>query len=189
MVSSIDQSFRGSWQDEYRYGAFFLFPPTDVATVVNRLRARHDPRSAAICGAHVSLGEPLVRPLSDEQVGEVRAELATLTPFDVTYGPLTSFDPHPGVVFAITPVDAFFVLRGAIHSTSIFEGRELKRANRAPHMTIAEFISLDETHDLLAQLADSVPGGTFLCDRVVYAVPDTSFHFERVLTIPLGGST
>jgi len=189
VASSSDQSIPESWHDEYRFGAFYLFPPTHVATVVDGLRARHDPKSAAICGAHVSLSEPLVRPFTDEHSVEVRARLATVAPFEITYGPLTSFDPHPGVVFAITPENDFFALRGAVHSTSIFEGSEMKGARRVPHMTIAEFISLEETHDLLALLGDTVPGGTFLCDRVVLAVPDASFHFEPVLTIPLGGSS
>ncbi len=53
-------------------------------------------------------------------------------------------------------------------------------------MTVAEFITLDETHELVAQLGETVPGGTFLCDRVTYAVPDASFHFEPVLEVPLG---
>ena len=53
-------------------------------------------------------------------------------------------------------------------------------------MTVAEFISLEETRELLTRLGNTVPGGSFLCDRVVYAVPDSSFHFEPVLEIPLG---
>lgn len=62
----------------------------------------------------------------------------------------------------------------------------MPRAKRVPHVTVAEFITLDETHELVLQLADAVPGGTFLCDRVTYAVPDASFHFEPVLEVPLG---
>ena len=174
------------WQNEYRHGAFYLFPPADVAAVVNELRARHDPKSAAICDAHISLSEPLAGPLTGEQLDELRAALAHVAPFDLSYGPLTSIRPYPGVVFAITPEDDFFALRQAVQATSIFAGRDLPRATRVPHMTVAEFITLDETRELVAQLGDTVPGGTFLCDRVTYAVPDASFHFEPVLEIPLG---
>jgi 2'-5' RNA ligase len=187
MATNGDQPIRESWRDDYQYGAFYLFPPADIATAVDQLRARYDPRSAAICGAHVSLSEPLTRPLSDEQLAEVRDALATFTPFAITFGPVRSFDPHPGVVFTITPEDTFFALRSAVHATSIFSGHATPRSQRAPHMTIAEFISLEETHHLVDQLKVTTPGGTFLCDHVVYARPDASFHFEPVLAIPLGG--
>lgn len=174
------------WQNEYRYGAFYLFPPADVAATVNELRVRYDPKAAAICDAHISLSEPLANPLSDEQLDELRSSLAGVAPFELTYGPLTSIGPYPGVVFAVAPEDAFFALRAAVQSTSIFAGRALPRAERVPHMTVAEFISLEETHELLTKLGYTVPDGSFFCDRVVYAVPDASFHFEPVLEIPLG---
>lgn len=176
------------WQHEYRHGAFYLFPPADVAAGVNELRARHDPKAAAICDAHISLSEPLGGPLTVEQLEELRAALAHIAPFELSYGPLTSIGPVPGVVFAISPEDLFFALRGAVQATSIFAGRDLTRASRVPHMTVAEFITLDETRELVARLTDTVPGGTFLCDRVTYAVPDGSFHFEPVLEIPLGSN-
>lgn len=35
------------WQEEYRHGAFYLFPPPEIALVVNELRQRYDP---AFCG-------------------------------------------------------------------------------------------------------------------------------------------
>jgi 2'-5' RNA ligase len=124
--------------------------------------------------------------LSVEQLDELHSALAGVASFELTYGPLTSFGTYPGVVLAVAPEDAFFALRAAVQSTSIFAGRDLPRAKRLPHMTVAEFVSLEETHALLTQLGNTVPGGTFLCDRVVYAVPDASFRFEPVLEVPLG---
>ena len=55
-------------------------------------------------------------------------------------------------------------------------------------MTIAEFISLEITAELLHQLSGKVPEGTFRCDSVAYAVPNDDFYFERILEIPLDGS-
>jgi hypothetical protein len=55
-------------------------------------------------------------------------------------------------------------------------------------MTVAEFISHEEARSLLAEVGTAGVGGTFLCDHVVYAVPDASFHFEPVLTIDLNKS-
>ena len=174
------------WQEEYRHGAFYLFPPPEIAVVVNDLRLRYDPHSAAICDAHVSLSEPLTRPLLDEQLVELLAALSCVTPFRVTVGPPTQMGSHPGVVLGIGPEEAFSALRGVVHSTSIFAGRELSRGQRPPHMTVAEFITHEEARDLLAEVSSRDAGGTFLCDHLVYALPDTSFHFEPVLTLALG---
>ncbi|HUX04859.1 MAG TPA: 2'-5' RNA ligase family protein [Acidimicrobiales bacterium] len=187
-MTNFDRSDWEAWQDEYRNGAFYLFPPSDVATVVNDLRSHYDPKAAAICDAHISLSEPLDNPLSEEQLDELRSALAGVSPFELAYGPLTSIGSYPGVVFAVAPVDDFFALRTVVQSTTIFADRALPRAERVPHMTVAEFISIEETHDLLARLRDTVAGGSFVCDHVVYAVPDASFHFEPVFEIPLGST-
>jgi hypothetical protein len=43
-------------------------------------------------------------------------------------------------------------------------------------MTIAEFISVERTNELMIELQD-VPCGTFMCDCVSHVVPDSKFHF------------
>jgi pyrrolidone-carboxylate peptidase len=53
-------------------------------------------------------------------------------------------------------------------------------------MTVAEFVSQDEAQGLLAEVSPWDLGGTFLCDYLVYAVPDATFHFEPVLALTLG---
>ena len=173
------------WQEEYRHGAFYLFPSPEIAIVVNELRQRYDPRSAAICDAHVSLGEPLIGPIRVEQLEELRAALCAVTPFPLTMSPLTQMGSHPGVVVGLSPEEPFFALRDLVHSTSIFAGRELSRAQRSPHLTVAEFVSHDEAQGLLAEVSPWDVGGRFLCDHLVYAVPDEEFHFEPVLTLTL----
>ncbi len=55
-----------------------------------------------------------------------------------------------------------------------------------PHITVAEFITVERTDALLQELRGNVPEGTFLCDAVEYAVPNHEFYFERVLTLPIG---
>ncbi len=174
------------WQREYRYGAFYVFPPTGVIEAIDLLRKRHDPRSASYCRAHLSLSEPLRRPPAESDLEELRTKLSSLKPFDVQYGLLRSFPPYPGVAYAIAPEDKLAELRSAIHSTSMFKGVPLKRAHIAPHITIAEFITVERTDELLQELSGNVPEGTFLCDTVEYAVPNNDFYFERVLTLPIG---
>ena len=120
---------------------------------------------------------------------ELQNALLSIEPFDIHYGPLRRFAPYSGVAYAIQPEDKFMHLRSAIHSTSLFRATPLKRAHVAPHMTIAEFITIERTNDLLQELTGNVPEGTFLCRSIEYAVPNERFYFERVLTIPLGVSS
>jgi hypothetical protein len=177
------------WQEEYRFGAFYLFPPPPVADVVNALRWRHDPTSAAICDAHVSLSEPLTGTFTQAQRRELTFALSREPCFEVHYGPVTTLGDHPGVVMTLEPRERVFALRATVHATSIFDGRPTPRADRAPHLTIAEFISLSDSLVLVASLADVIEEGSFLCDHVVYAVPDESFHFTPVEAFALGPVT
>jgi hypothetical protein len=179
-----DTSTWEPWQQEYRYGLILIMPPPDVMAIMDSLRCKFDPRSAAICQGHVSLSEPLPRPLTPELLDEVRAILAKVEPFEITYGPLRTFPPYPGVTYRIEPEDRFFALREALHGASVFEGSPFKRKDRAPHMTIAEFLpDIEASERLREELQGNVPEGTFLCDRLEYIVPDEGFRLQRVLEL------
>ena len=171
---------------EYRYGAFYIFPPDGIIEAIDALRNRYDPKSASYCQAHISLSEPLSEPLNQSKLDESRWALRQIQPFDVRYGPLRSFPPYPGVVYSIQPEDQFAELRSIVHATSTFAGVLLKRKDIAPHMTIAEFITVERTDALLRELQGRVPQGSFRCDSIEYAVPNQDFYFERVLRIPIG---
>lgn len=175
-----------AWQTGYRFGAFYIFPPLGVIEPIDALRQAHDPKSAAICHAHVNLSEPLPGPMTDRQADEVREALAAVEPFDIRYGLLRDFLPHPGGCYAVAPENRISELRHTLHRTSIFEDQPLTRAHIAPHMTIAEFITVERTSELLDELQGRVPEGSFRCDSVAYAVPDARFHFEPCATFRLG---
>ena len=174
------------WMLEYRYGALYIFPPNGVIQPVDELRKKYDPRSASYRQAHISLSEPLPKPLSASQISESKTALCKIQPFYAHYGPLVSFPPHPGVVYSIQPQDRFKELRSIVHSTSPFANVSLKRQDIAPHMTIAEFITLERTDELLRELRGTVQQGRFLCESIEYAVPNQGFYFERVFRIPIG---
>jgi 2'-5' RNA ligase len=181
-----DTSRWEGWQREYRYGAFYIFPPPGIIEPIDQLRRKYDPKSDSYCQAHVSLSEPLRAPLNDEQVQELRDALSSVEPFEIHYGPLRSFPPYPGVVYAITPEDTFMNLRSRIHETSLFKGQKFMRKHIIPHMTIAEFITVERTLELLEEVSGKVPEGTFLCNAIEYAIPNHDFYLERVLRLPLG---
>jgi hypothetical protein len=176
------------WQRAYRFGAFYIFPLTGIIEEMDRLRELHDPRSASICQAHISLSEPLPTPPTAADLDEIHHELSRIEPFDLHYGPLRHFLPYPGVTFEISPEGPFRRLRSFIHATSVFSGVPLQHEHIAPHITIAEFITPDETTALLAGLGGTVSTGSFLCDAIEYAVPNDNFQFERMLSLPLGFS-
>jgi 2'-5' RNA ligase len=182
-----DDTSREDWQKEYKYGAFYIFPPHGVIEPIDELRQTYDPTSASYCQAHISLSEPLCHPFTDEQLHELKTALSSIKPFEMHYGPLRIFPPYPGITYAIQPEDAFMHLRTVIHATSLFIGISLKHKDIAPHMTIAEFITIERTEELLKELSAKVPEGKFLCESIEYAIPNKHFSFERVLTIPLGG--
>ena len=185
-IAYADVSSWDEWQREYRYGAFYIFPPDGVIERIDDLRRTYDPTSAAYCRAHISLSEPLRRPIAQSDLEELKAALSAIDPFEMQYGPLRSFAPYPGVAYAIAPEDTFRALRSAIHATSMFREYPLKRQHIAPHMTIAEFITVERTATLLQELSGRVPEGAFRCDSIEYAVPNGDFYFERTLVLPLG---
>jgi hypothetical protein len=53
-------------------------------------------------------------------------------------------------------------------------------------MTIAEFITMEQSVVLLGDLAGERLEGRFWCSEVVYAVPDAAFHFTERSAWPLG---
>ncbi len=177
------------WMNEYKFGVLSIFPPSDVMEIVNKLRQKYDPKSASIAPAHISLSEPLTSPITNGQLEELRKALESIEPFEMHYGPLRDFPPYPGVTYAITPEDMFMELRELIHGTSIFKNSPLTRKDRAPHMTIAEFITAEETARLMEELQDKISEGSFFCNEIELAVPDKNFNFKRVLKIPLGNES
>lgn len=179
--------FEEKWHREYVYGAFFVFPPDEIMTEVDLLRNMYDPKSAGYCSAHISLSEPLRRPLTIEGVDEIQKTIGKIQGFEMTYGPLRTFPPHPGVCFAISPEDRFFELRERLHECSVFAGDDIARKNIAPHMTIAEFgLDMEKSEELKTRLHGEISYGSFDCDAIEYAVPNRQFYFERKFKLSLG---
>jgi len=143
-----------SWFAEYRYGAFYLFPPEPVLGRVNALRTLHDPRSQAICAAHVSLTVPLPRPLTESAAREIATVVQRFTPFEVQWGPPHRYPGVNGVVLSIAPMDHLRPLVHAIEACAAFADAPARRYPFSPHMTIAEFID-DARTEALVHLTDN----------------------------------
>ncbi|MFN8443515.1 MAG: 2'-5' RNA ligase family protein [Caldilineaceae bacterium] len=176
-----------SWQQEYRYGVLLLFPAEPLRSQVNQLRNHHDPVSQATCDAHISLTVPLPGPISTMQWQELITIAAAIPAIPIRYGPLMNYLPHPGVCIAIEPQQELDQLRMALESASVFASAVERRYPFSAHMTIAEFISVEQTEEFMVELESLAPQGMFTCDSVAYAVPDEHFHFTERGQLRLSG--
>jgi 2'-5' RNA ligase len=174
-------------QRAYRFGVILILPPEPIRSQVNALRAKHDPVSHACCDAHISLTVPLAREPSDSDWKELNLIVSTISPITVHYGPLTSYLPHPGVVLDIAPQALLDSLRARLETCAAFVEAAPRRYRFRAHMTIAEFISVERTKELLIELEPGAPSGSFLCDRVSYLVPNSNFRFIERGTLLLHG--
>jgi 2'-5' RNA ligase len=174
------------WYEEYRYGALYLYPPGPLREQINTLRQRYDPRSQAICDAHISLTVPVPRPLRSADAIEIRRVAQRLSAFEITWGPPYQYPGVPGLVLRIEPAARLLALVSALEACTCFHGAGQRRHPFSPHMTIAEFITLEQSAVLARELASSGLEGHFWCTQVVYAVPDAAFHFTERDAWPLG---
>lgn len=168
------------WQRPYRLGVLLVLPPGPVRREIDALRARYDPRSHAFAEAHVSLTVPFRKEPDDGLWGELVRVAAGFAPFTIRYGPLVPFLPRPGAALAIEPRDELDRLRRALEACEVFEGAAPRPRPFWPHLTIAEFVSVDATKDLVRQIGGGrAPAGSFVCDHLSYLVPDENFHFTE----------
>jgi 2'-5' RNA ligase len=171
---------------EYVHGVVLVLPPPALATTCNELRRRFDQKSASIAPAHISLSSPLPHAPSHEELAELQAILRGVRPLELEVGPIRGFGPHLGVAFSVGPHASFRTLQRVVHSASLFDGVVHARRDVPPHLTIAEFISLEQSNALVAELRTSTPNTTFLCDELTLMVPDTAFRFAPQLSLSLG---
>ncbi len=177
-----------SWYETYRYGALYVFPPPDLRARVNALRHRYDPRSQAICDAHISLTVPLPAPLSHNAAAELHDVVGAIPPFMVRWGPPYQYPGIPGVVLRIQPVEPFHALVRALEGCACFAHAAPRPHPFSPHMTVAEFITGPRTGEILAELHGTDLEGEFACTEVAYAVPDATFRFTERAVWRLGAA-
>ncbi|HEY0073050.1 MAG TPA: 2'-5' RNA ligase family protein [Abditibacteriaceae bacterium] len=168
-----------SWQQEYRYGVFLIFPPDPPLSQVNALRQKYAWSQSSECDAHISLTIPLPQPLTHDHWQELQSIACRIAAFPISYGPLKNYLPHPGVCLAIEPQDKLDALRADLETALCFSRAIPRRFPFSAHMTIAEMITVEQTKVFMLDLADTAPKGTFSCTHVSYAVPDANFSFTE----------
>jgi len=182
----FDTSGWEPWQHDYRFGVILVMPPAHVSSPIDALRQAYDPKSHAICSAHISVSDPLRRELSDDARKEIQELLRAVEPFEVHYDRPTASTRRPGVAYPVSPQERFDELKCVLHQASVFEGAAHSRREIPAHMTIAEFLTIEESLTLCADLIGTAPRGSFWCDRLEHVVPDATFRFEWRGTFLLG---
>lgn len=181
-----DTSGWEKWQRDYRLGLILIMPPEDVAGRINPLRARYDPRSYSYCPAHITLSDPLGLEMTTDRDAEIQNILRTVPPFRLYYDEPQASKERGGVAYSIRPRESIDSLREVLHTASVFCRESYWTRNIAPHMTIAEFVTVEESWRILEEIREVAPSGSFLCDRLEFIVPDGHMKFHRVKTYTLG---
>jgi hypothetical protein len=124
----------------------------------------------------------MTQELDDEITGILRG----IDPFTLYYDkPMVSRE-HAGVAYPITPQEPIDDLKQKLRRAAIFEGKVYRRRDIPAHMTIAEFVTIEESWRTLEEIKDTAPSGSFLCDKLEFIVPDINMQFQRVKTYALG---
>jgi 2'-5' RNA ligase len=172
------------WQKEYSHGVVLIWPPDEIRSQINALRARYDPVSQSCAEAHVSLTPPFLHAPSEQDWVKLRRVAAGHTRFDIAFGPVSAFGLSV-IYLEVHPLERLEDLRSSLLATGLF-ARALHK-DFVPHMTITEGLSsVPVSQDLLAELRRSTTGGSFHCDRLAYIRPDQNFHFEVERFLELG---
>jgi hypothetical protein len=176
---ATDTSKWEDWQRDYRLGLLLIMPPQEVSEKTDPLRAKYDPQSHAICPTHISVSDPLRREMTPAREDEIRHILRSIKPFRLHFDKPRASAERAGITYPISPQEPIDNLKQALHAAAIFAGQVYRRRHIPAHMTLAEFISIEDSLRLCAQLQDSAPSGSFLCDRLEFIIPDDNFQFQR----------
>ena len=175
------------WQKPYVHGTIVIWPPEQVRGIVDAQRQAYDPASQDICGTHITVTQPLSKPLNEAEWEKLQGILSHFTPFEIEYGPVKSFLPYPCIWYEVQPAEKVLKLREALHATGWFNLAMQHPEKFIPHMTITEGLSGPEVNEaLLQKLQQESKSGHFICERLAYIVPDVHFRFEVHFSLPLG---
>jgi hypothetical protein len=187
MVTYVtDTSKWEEWQVDYRLGLILIMPPPEVSSLIDPLRARYDPVAFAICPTHISISDPLRLEMTPEHDAENAAILSSIAPFRLHYDKPKASRRYAGVAYPIAPQEPIDGLKRRLHQAAVFQGQVYRRRDIPAHMTIAEFVTIEESFRIVEEIQNIAPSGSFLCDRLEFIVPDTNFQFHSVKTYSLG---
>ena len=106
-------------------------------------------------------------------------------PFTVHYGPVVEKPAHKGVMLAISEQEELRDLLG-MEMSSIFEGAPVRKYPYLAHMTVAEFVSWEQTYEIIEEMKGMSLTDSFMLGYLSYAVPDQNLRFTERARVYLG---
>jgi 2'-5' RNA ligase len=175
-----------TWGKRYQHGLFIIQPPEKIRAIIDAQREAYDPLSQSYVGAHITVTQPLLAKLSDQEWELLLVALEKIQPFLIDYGPIKSFLPYPCIWYDVQPAERILEIREALHETGLFDLEQGYIEDFIPHMTVTEEQSGPKvTQELLERIQAESQAGSFLCEELIYSVPDQNFHFSPVNRISL----
>jgi len=175
------------WQKAYQFGTIVIWPPDEVRKRVNSQRETYDPVSQSFCETHITVTQPLIKNLSNDEWDQVQRIIKGFDSLKINYGPLNSFLPYPCIWYEIEPAEKVLDIRHALHKIGFFSLTLKYTEGFIPHMTITEGQSgppVDES--LLELLQGESESGSFQCKELTFIKPDEWVRFQVKRTLSLG---
>jgi len=174
------------WQKLYRFGTIVIWPPDEIREIVNSQRLEYDPTSQSYCETHITITQPLIKSLADEEWNELWRLVRQFESFKIIFGPLNSFLPYPCIWYEIGPIEKVLNIRNALHQTGFFNLSLKHTEGFIPHMTITEGVSGPPVNEaLLEKLQGESNVGSFICEELAFIVPNDQFSFRVRKNLPL----
>ena len=174
-----------TWQRDYRYGTLVIMPPPNLASVLDPIRERLDPVSAATIGAHITLTPPFAAAPSDADVERVRTACRGVASMRLRLERPTHFSGSSVLYLPVLPTEAFLNLREVLLATGLLRLDLPHTTDFVPHLTLSEFGAAPEVDGRDMPPLEAM---AFLADAVAWVVPDEALHFAVRRTFMLGAS-
>ena len=141
------------WQKVYQFGTIVIWPPDEVRMLVNQQRETYDQVSQTYCETHITVTQPLIKNLTENEWEKLRRVVNAFSPFEITFGPLKSFLPYPCIYYELQPAEKILALRNTLHQTGFFNLSMKHTEGFIPHMTITEGLSGPEVNQKLLKIS------------------------------------
>jgi 2'-5' RNA ligase len=166
-----------TWQRAYRFGLLVIEPPQELGAILDPIRERLDPISAAGIGAHITVTPPFAAAPSPADEARVRAAVRSAASIRVHLGRPTRFSGSSVVYLPVLPSHGLDELRTALLATGLFRLDLPHTRDFVPHLTLSEFGATPE--EALRAKVPPPDQMAFLVEGVAWAAPDEAFHFTR----------
>jgi len=164
-----------AWQQAYRYGALVIEPPRELASVLDPIRERLDPDSAAVLGAHITLTPPFAAAPSPADEERVRTAVRGVFSMRLQLDRPRQFSGSSVIYLPVVPSPGLDKLRTVLLATGLSRLDLPHTSDFVPHLTLSESGTALES-----ALRADVPrpaSMAFLLEAVSWVVPDETFHF------------